>query len=195
MPLTPARGLEPKLSLSYSSGGGNDVFGLGFSLSIPKISRKTDTGIPKYNGDDTYILADEGELTPKLIEKNGQWVPDEKIISDGGVSWHVLTFLPREQGSFSLIEHWANPSGGESWWKVTSRSNVTVKYGRSEDARIADPEDKTKIFEWLIEESSDSKGNRIIYHYKPEDGKNISGKIYEINRSFFARPRTGSHLD
>ncbi len=187
IPLTPARGFEPKLSLSYSSGGGNDVFGLGFSLSIPKISRKTDTGIPKYNGEDTYILTGEGELTPKLVEKNGQWVPDETIKSDGGVSWKVLTFLPREQSGFSLIEQWSDPSNRESWWKVTSRSNVTVLYGKNKKARIADPDDETRIFEWLIEESVDSKGNRILYNYKPEDGQNILPKIYEVNRSFLAK--------
>lgn len=187
IPVTPARGFEPQLSLIYNSGGGNDIFGMGFALSIPKISRKTDTGIPKYDGNDTYIFANEGELTPKLIEKNGQWVPDETIKPDSGISWKVFAYLPREQSSFSLIEQWVDPSNGESWWKVTSRDNVTVKYGRSGEARIVDPDDETKIFEWLIEESFDSKGNRILYHYKPEDGANISSQIYEINRSFFAR--------
>ena len=40
IPLTPARGLEPQLHLSYGSGDGNSVFGMGFWLSAPKISRK-----------------------------------------------------------------------------------------------------------------------------------------------------------
>ncbi|MGZ8157188.1 MAG: SpvB/TcaC N-terminal domain-containing protein [Methylobacter sp.] len=187
IPLTPARGFEPQLHLSYGSGDGNDVFGMGFSLSIPKISRKTDTGIPKYNGDDIFILAGEGELTPKLINNNGEWSVAETIKPDNGVSWKVLTFLPREQGSFSLIEQWTDPSTGESWWQVTSRNNITTQYGRNKSARIADPEDETRIFEWLIEETFDSKGNRIIYHYKPEDGNNISNQIYEVNRSFQAK--------
>lgn len=187
IPLTQSRGFEPQLRLSYNSGTGNDVFGMGFSLSIPKIYRKTDTGIPKYNGDDIYILADEGELTPKLVKNNGQWVVDETTKTDDGVSWKVIVFLPREQSSFSLIEQWTDPSTGESWWKVTSRYNVTFNYGRTKDARIADPDDETKIFEWLIEETFDCKGNRILYHYKPEDGKNISQQIYEVNRSFRAK--------
>src|SRR5688572_26302026 len=43
LPLTPGRGgFTPSLGLSYNSGGGNNEFGLGWSLSLPSIQRKTD---------------------------------------------------------------------------------------------------------------------------------------------------------
>jgi hypothetical protein len=42
-------GFELGLSLSYSSGGGNGPFGLGWSLSTPAITRKTDKGLPRYD--------------------------------------------------------------------------------------------------------------------------------------------------
>jgi hypothetical protein len=35
LPLTPARGFEPALSLNYQSGAGNDAFGPGFSVTLP----------------------------------------------------------------------------------------------------------------------------------------------------------------
>src|SRR5215217_6319444 len=41
-------GFGPQLTLSYDSGAGNGPFGLGWSLSLPSISRKTDKGIPRY---------------------------------------------------------------------------------------------------------------------------------------------------
>src|SRR3954467_11979372 len=41
-------GFAPQLSLSYDSGSGNGPFGLGWSLSVPSISRRTDTGLPRY---------------------------------------------------------------------------------------------------------------------------------------------------
>lgn len=41
-------GFGPQLSLSYDSGAGNGSFGLGWNLSLPTISRKTDQGLPKY---------------------------------------------------------------------------------------------------------------------------------------------------
>lgn len=37
-------GFAPQLSLSYDSGAGNGPFGLGWSLSLPSITRKTDKG-------------------------------------------------------------------------------------------------------------------------------------------------------
>lgn len=187
LPLSKARDFEPQLSLEYSSGSGNDVFGLGFSLTLAKISRKTSTGIPKYDDKDIFILIGEGELTPKLIEKDGQWILDETSRTDNGISWRVVSFLPRAQGSYSLIEQWIAQSNGESWWKVTSRDNVTFKYGKNASARISDPDNGTRIFEWLIEEAIDSKGNKIHYQYKPENRENVLNQVYEVNRSFQAK--------
>src|SRR5271166_1916382 len=46
---TPGRsGFGPKLSLAYDSGSGNGPFGLGWRLSIPSVTRKTDKGLPRY---------------------------------------------------------------------------------------------------------------------------------------------------
>ena len=53
-------GFGPQLSLGYDSGVGNGPFGLGWSLSIPSITRKTDKGLPLYLDDeesDTFILS------------------------------------------------------------------------------------------------------------------------------------------
>ena len=42
-------GFAPQLSLSYDSGAGNSAFGVGWSLSLPSITRKTGKG-PKGKG-------------------------------------------------------------------------------------------------------------------------------------------------
>src|SRR5262245_60321847 len=42
LPISPGRsGFTPELSLSYDSGSGNGPFGLGWSLDLPVISRRT----------------------------------------------------------------------------------------------------------------------------------------------------------
>src|SRR5213596_2995507 len=47
--VSPGRsGFGPQLSLSYDSGAGNGPFGLGWNLSLPTITRKTDKGLPQY---------------------------------------------------------------------------------------------------------------------------------------------------
>jgi hypothetical protein len=50
LPTAPGRqGFAPSLKLSYDSGMGQSPFGLGWSLSLPSISRKTQKGLPLYN--------------------------------------------------------------------------------------------------------------------------------------------------
>ncbi|MFZ0750076.1 MAG: SpvB/TcaC N-terminal domain-containing protein, partial [Pyrinomonadaceae bacterium] len=76
--VSPGRsGFGPQLSLSYDSGSGNGVFGVGWSLSLPSITRKTDKGIPQYRDDeesDVFILSGSEDLVPVLVLKSsGEW--------------------------------------------------------------------------------------------------------------------------
>ena len=60
-------GFGPQLSLSYDSGSGNGPFGLGWNLSLPAITRKTDKGLPRYNDaeeSDVFILSGAEDLVP-----------------------------------------------------------------------------------------------------------------------------------
>src|SRR3954453_19020468 len=41
-------GLQPQLTLGYSTGNGNGPFGLGWALSIPGLTRSTSHGLPWY---------------------------------------------------------------------------------------------------------------------------------------------------
>src|SRR5882724_9737749 len=53
-------GFELALQLGYDSGGGNGPFGLGWKLSIPSITRKTDKGLPRYadaEASDIFVLS------------------------------------------------------------------------------------------------------------------------------------------
>ena len=102
MPASPGRsGFGPALDLSYDSGAGNGPFGLGFQLSVPMVSRKTDKGLPRYlDADDTdeFTLAGaedlvDGEDTQKhlaTLKKLGQrlLVERDAIAPDAG--WNLL---------------------------------------------------------------------------------------------------------
>src|SRR5216110_3196408 len=63
--LPPGRnGFQPQLNLVYSTGNGNGIFGLGWALSIPGVTRQTAKGIPRYRDyhndlkqRDTFILS------------------------------------------------------------------------------------------------------------------------------------------
>ena len=64
--LPPGRnGFQPQLNLVYSTGNGNGPFGLGWSLSVPGVSRKTSKGIPRYDdAKDIFILSGAEDLVP-----------------------------------------------------------------------------------------------------------------------------------
>jgi hypothetical protein len=64
IPSSPCRGFEPRLSVEYSSGSGNGIFGLGFGLAIPNVSRKTSKGLPRYDDTDIFLLSNAEDLVP-----------------------------------------------------------------------------------------------------------------------------------
>src|SRR5678810_109835 len=72
-------GFGPQLSLTYDSGSGNGPFGVGWTLSLPSITRKTDKGLPKYRDadeSDVFILSGAEDLVPVLVQARGQWEPE-----------------------------------------------------------------------------------------------------------------------
>ena len=69
LPFSPARGASPAFSLSYSSGAGNGIFGLGWSLTSGSIKRKTDKGLPQYLDSidsDTFLFSEAEDLVPEF---------------------------------------------------------------------------------------------------------------------------------
>ncbi|WP_440134763.1 SpvB/TcaC N-terminal domain-containing protein [Chitinophaga sancti] len=176
LPITPARGFEPQLSLTYNSAQGNDVFGLGFTLTLNSISRMTTKGIPRYMGTDQYILTGEGELV-KTTDRTEHFNNED---------WLVTTYVPRIQKAYSCIEQWESVKDGTSWWKVVSSGNVTTTFGTTGNACIVNPADPTQIFQWLPDTSTDACGKKITYTYKSENNQNVPSVIYEQNRSYEA---------
>ena len=187
---SPSRsGFGPQLSLSYDSGAGNGIFGLGWNLSLPSITRKTDKGLPRYwdaEESDVFILSGAEDLVPVLVKNtNGQWVREtlpQKTVN--GVNYRIQRYRPRIEGLFARIERWTSVDSGEVHWRSLSKDNITTLYGKTAESRIVDGSDSTHIFSWLICETYDDKGNAIRYEYKSEDSAGISlAKVHERNRT------------
>jgi Salmonella virulence plasmid 65kDa B protein len=65
----------PRLALTYDSAVGNGPFGIGWSLSLASITRKTETGLPQdRNADesDVFILSGAEDLVPLLDDGTGR---------------------------------------------------------------------------------------------------------------------------
>jgi hypothetical protein len=190
-------GFNLGLGLSYDSGAGNGPFGLGWRLSVPAISRKTDKGIPRYVDDaesDVFILAGAEDLVP---------VREGSDLERG--EYRVRRYRPRVEGAFSRIERWTNKHTGASHWKTTGRDNVSSIFGRHATTRISDPEDPRNVFSWLLEETRDDRGNVVRYSYKGEDGEGVDrrtsseanrfvdGKLTATAQRYLKRIEYGNH--
>jgi len=206
--VSPGRsGFGPQLSLSYDSGAGNGPFGVGWNLSLPSITRKTDKGLPKYNDaeeSDVFILSGAEDLVPVYRQDlDGSWVaihpgcqrdPDEfwvrdqegrlVIHEDERDGYRVHRYRPRIEGLFARIERWTNLLDAQDVrWRSISKDNITTWYGKTTESRIFDPEDATRIFSWLICASYDDKGNAIAYKYVGENSQRVdSSQANESNR-------------
>ena len=175
-------GFGPQLSLQYSSGNGNGIFGLGWQLSIPCITRKTEKGLPRYNDKDVFVMSGAEDLVPYLEEVSpGQWQPKPIDPKDG---YTITRYRPRTEGLFARIEKWEKPDQRDTYWRATTKENVTSIYGRSSQARIYDPDQPNHIFEWLLEETYDTKGNHIYYEYAQEDPNLEIPGLNEQNRNY-----------
>jgi RHS repeat-associated protein len=170
-------GFGPQVSLAYDSGIGNGAFGLGWSLSLPSITRRTDKGLPRYNDfspaelSDIFIFAGAEDLVPILPEDPGGSSGQEVQTDRDG--YQIEAYRPRTEGLFARIERWTCRETGLAHWRTISRDNILTVYGLDAASRIADPDQPLHVFSWLICRSYDASGNAIVYEYAAENGANV----------------------
>jgi hypothetical protein len=180
--------ISPQLTLSYDSGAGNGNFGFGWQVQVPSITRRTDKGLPRYqDGDesDLFILSGSEDLLPVLEpDHNGRWTRVELKTHDSNGNFTVRRYRPRVEASFSRIERWTNSESGDIHWRSITRDNVTSIFGDNDNSRIFEPNDRLRVFTWLVSQTYDDKGNVMNYVYKSEnsDGVDLS-KAHENLRT------------
>src|SRR4051812_9826467 len=99
-------GFQPQFSLAYSTGSGNGPFGLGWTLAVPRISRKTSRGTPRYDDErDTFVLSGAEDL----------------VAVPGGPSG-ATSYRPRTEGLFAVILHVRGAAG--DYWEVRGKDGL-----------------------------------------------------------------------
>lgn len=185
---SPGRGgFGPQLALAYDSGAGNGPFGLGWSLSLPQITRKTDKGLPRYRDaeeSDVFLLSGAEDLVPVLklkvdgaldLDPQGNPRFNEEVRTVAGVAYRVRRYRPRIEGLFARIERWTKVAEpGDVHWRSISRENILTLYGKDARSRIADAEDPRRIFTWLICEARDRSKWRFQAGSKDEHAQRPS---------------------
>ena len=166
-------GFQPGLQLAYSTGTPEGVFGFGWSLAVPAVTRKTEKGIPRYrDAEDIFLLSGTEDLVP---------------VSGGSAG--TTQYRPRTEGLFARIVH--HQRDGD-YWKVESKDGLVSFYGTPppadvesnwrDPAVVADPQDRSHIFSWQLTLTIDPFGNRIEYSYErdsnPVDGQHRWDQLY-----------------
>ena len=138
----------PSLRLSYQSGGGNSIVGLGWSLSVPSIERMTVKGLPQYTAND---LITAGEELVKISNND-----DES-----------LTYRARIEGQF-IRYTWHDP-GAQGYWEAEYPDGTIAYFGADQNgdlkanARVYGSEG---VFRYHLVEKVDPFGHVIRYSYR-----------------------------
>lgn len=145
-------GLQPRLSLSYNSQNTDrgSLFGYGWNLAIPSISRMNHSGIDQLYINEHFETTMSGELL------------DVNLVD----SVHGEYAARVENGEFLTYEY--DVAG---YWTATDKSGTVYTYGSSAGTRQDDPSDATKVYQWMLEEIRDTNGNYMTYSYVKDQGQ------------------------
>lgn len=170
--LPPGRaGFAPGLALSYNAGSGNSEFGIGWSLSIPKIQRKTDKGIPTYSDQDIFIY--EGEELAHLSDE---------------------TWRCENEGSFTRLvrkpDHWE--STDRNGTRHIFGQYFSTSGGRTSRINRGVTDTFNETYCWCLDTSIDLNGNTIQYFYSTF--ADSPGRLY-ISRIRYNSPARNGETD
>jgi RHS repeat-associated protein len=142
-------GIEPKVSLSYSSSSGNGIAGVGWSLSgFQSITRGAASsqkdgfeGAVRFDGDDRFFF-------------NG-----ERLVCVAGSYGQEGSEYRTEIDSFARITlKGGNQNSNSSWWQVETKAGLILQLGNSTDSKIVSPLYRAPI-SWDVSKVLDTSGN------------------------------------
>ncbi|MCX6917326.1 MAG: hypothetical protein NT167_30530, partial [Verrucomicrobia bacterium] len=141
-------GQTPDLRLVYEGGGGNGILGFGWQFPIASIQRRTDKGIPLYEGEPPPTPVDDWTARYSTFIND---MKEELVPQANG------DFFCKNESAFTRYRRF----GGA--WEGTLPDGSRSEFGPTPGGRIADG--TNKIFCWMIEREMDTRGNSIVYSY------------------------------
>lgn len=173
LPVSGGRGVSPALALSYSSGAGNGAFALGWKCEPGFISLQTSQGVPRYNEEDNF-LAPNGEVLVPVVNAQGQQqkrTAHSLLGTTLSQPYLVTRWQPRIVSGPARLEYWQpqRPGDEKPFWVLFAADGQVHLFGKHDHARVADPQNKSHVARWLMEETVTPTGEHIYYYWRGED--------------------------
>ncbi|NJM37007.1 MAG: hypothetical protein HC845_03535 [Akkermansiaceae bacterium] len=146
-------GMEPKLSLGYSSSGGNGTMGVGWSLGgLQRITRGASS------------VAKDGFYDPVDFDGNDRFFLDgERLVCVAGTYGGQGSEYRTEMDSYGRITYEIGNS-----WKIETKAGLIVRLGQTADSKVSAG---GGTLSWGVNEVSDTLGNYYNVQYT---GQNVS---------------------
>lgn len=153
-------GIQPELSLDYSSGGGNGVMGVGWALAgLPRITR-------------CPSLRKNGNIAPPI-----EWNENDGLCLDGEPLWgdsdHWMYYPFHWNGS--RIWHNRSSFSDPGSWEMRTKDGRIVTFGATADSRLmvnrflVTPAAMT----WAVSRVQDRAGNFMTVTYETSTGGDL----------------------
>ncbi|WMU75285.1 virulence protein (plasmid) [Enterobacter bugandensis] len=173
LPVSAGRGYAPSLSLNYSSQAGNGPFGMGWSVNMPAIRRRTRMGAPFWTADDEFLGPDGEALLPAPGDDGKPLTEIRSALLETPLNtrYDVSTWRSRTERDFSRLEYWqpADDPAKPGFWVLYSPDGQAHLLGYEAQARISDPHNALHTAQWLLNASVSVTGEQIWYHWLAED--------------------------
>jgi len=164
-------GMEPKISLNYSSQSGLGVAGLGWSLGgISTITRGPRT------------KAIDGVNQGVTLTANDRFYLDgQRLLVISGTYGASSSEYRTEFDSLTKVVAQGMAGSGPAWFKAWTKSGLVLEFGNTSDSAF-DAVGKQEKLSWHINKITDTLGNYIVFVYD-EDTTTGSHRISRINYS------------
>ncbi len=158
-------GLQPQLSISYTSQGGNGIMGMGWNL----------VGLSSINRTPQTIYLDGAVKGIELVSNDKFAIDGNRLILTSGTYGSEGSIYGTEFEMFAKISY-GTFSAGSAYFKVETKDGLIQEYGNSIDSKVEAHGTSTPLM-WRLNKVTDPNGNYINYVYKEISGESYIDRI------------------
>lgn len=179
-------GVQPALSINYSSDVKDGVLGIGWRLAATSaIIRTPRTPLPDGKFEEVKLLSND------VYSLDGN-----KLLLKSGLQGDPNSVYQSEGENFSKITAYSSQGNGPMYFIVVDKNGNQIEYGNSIDSRLIGIGGNSSVFTWFVNKITDQFGNYILYKYKTLTGEIVLDEIaYSGNASAGLLPYNSIKFD